>query len=209
MIRLLSISLLFLPSSQVFATRFFANLTADQVVANDSTTTGIGMAIFELNDDQTELSYSMVFSGLDLEPDPANRVNANDIDKIHLHFAPRGVPGPHVLNIFGLPSEDDADLVVDFPNNSLVGIWSDADAIDPDTGNPFDQTVGGTTKFQSEFVDALFDGDIYLAAHTIGEGGAVAVRGQVEVVPEPGTAVVFAGLFGIGIVAFRKGRANR
>ena len=167
------------------ALMFTATLDASQVVSNASTETGTGFATFTLNDAMTTLDYTLNLTGLNLEPEGDGRSDPSDVDKIHLHVAPPGTPGPHVLNIFGLPSEDDNDLVVDFVANSLTGRWDDGDAIDPNTGNPFDQSAGGTTKFFSDHLNDLLAGNLYIAVHTAGQGGQVAIRGQLQQVPLP------------------------
>ena len=166
---------------------FKANLDAAQVVSNPNSSSAKGLAKFVLNSELNQLSYVLSLDGLDLKPVLGNRTEFNDVNKIHLHAGASGQIGPHVLNVFGLPSEDDQDLVVDFKNENLSGIWDDGDAIDPLTGQAFDQTVGGTTKFLSNFIEELKEGNLYLAVHTAGFNGGVAIRGQIERVPEPST----------------------
>ena len=188
-------------------TVFQAALNADQVVSNPTTTSATGFATFVLNDAGDALSYSVQLNGLDLDPVQADRVDPNDVTKIHLHNAPAGAAGPHVLNIFGLPSEDDDDLSVDFDAESFTGVWDDSDAIDPATGELFDQSVGSTTKPLSNFIDALLAEEIYLAVHTVEVDGEVAIRGQlrqVAAIPTPTAAL--AGLPLLGALALRRRR---
>ncbi len=173
-------------------TRFQANLSAAQVVNNPTSTTATGIALFELSDDQTRLSYTLELDGLDLDPDMGSRTDPNDVNKIHLHDAPTGSTGPHVLNIFGLPREDDSQLIVDDAMESLSGEWDDDDAINPDTNMLFDQGMPGTTKLLSSFVDELLAGELYIAVHTVEVGGDVAIRGQLTQIPEP-TGLLLAG----------------
>ena len=172
---------------------FVVNLDASQVVNGTSTEPGTAVATFILDDSQQNLSYSIQVFGMDLVPDPALRTGFSDIDKIHIHNGFPTETGPHVLNIFGLPSEDDAEMVVDFDSNTITGVYNDADAIDPDTGMLFDQNDPLNTKLFSNFVDDLQDGQLYLAIHTAGQGGGIAVRGQLVAVPEPSSVVVMAG----------------
>jgi len=171
------------------AQQFQANLDAAQVVSTTSTTTATAVANFVLNDDQTALSYSLVIDGMDLKMNPADRNQPNDVVAIHLHSAPIGTPGPHVLNIFGAPSMDDDGLVIDFAGESLTGSWDDADVVDP---SPAGQSMGGTTKFLQDFLTELRAGNLYLAVHNYTDpstpAGAVAIRGQLIPVPEPATA---------------------
>jgi len=191
----------------VFSDTFYeAQLDASQVVSHATTTTGTGFATFALSTDQTQLAYTLSLNGLTFEQDVANRTNTTDVTKIHLHSGAVGAAGIHTLNIFGLPSEDDADLVVDYANNTLSGIWDASDAINSATNAPFDQTVGGTTKYLADFVDKLENGDLYLAIHTFGEGGSVAVRGQLYAVPEPSSQCMLAAVAALGLIGLRRKR---
>lgn len=174
---------------------FVANLDASQVVGS-TTETGTAVATFVLDSSEQNLAYTIAIFGLDLKPNPADRTGFSDIDKIHVHNAFPGGTGPHVLNIFGLPSEDDAELTVDFDNETISGVYNDADAIDPATGELFDQNSPFTTKLLSNFVDDLRSGQLYLAVHTAGQGGDIAIRGQLFAVPEPSSVVV---LFALGV----------
>ena len=170
---------------------FVANLDASQVIGTSSET-GTAIATFILDDTGENLSYSIELFGLNLVEDPAQRTGFSDVNKVHLHNGFPTETGPHVLNIFGLPSEDDAEFVVDFENNSITGVYNDADAIDPDTGELFDQNDPLTTKLFANFVDDLQGGQLYLAVHTAGQDGAIAIRGQLNAVPEPSSAIVLA-----------------
>ena len=181
------------------AQTFVANLDASQVVGT-STETGTGVATFVLDPTQQNLSYTIQVFGLDFDPVAANRTGFNDVTAIHVHNAFAGSTGPHVLNIFGVPSEDDAELSVDFANETLSGVFNDADAIDPTTGSLFDQNEPLTTKLLTNFVDDLFDGSLYLAIHTAGQNGDIAIRSQLVAVPEPSSMgfLVAAGVLAIG-----------
>lgn len=185
---------------------FHANLDASQVVGGTSTETGSAFATFYLDPAEQNLSYTIQLFGLDLKPVPANRTGFSDVDKIHIHNAFAGSSGPHVLNVFGLPSEDDAEMVVDFDNESLTGIYNDADAIDPASGELFDQNNPLTTKLLSNFVDDLKDGSLYLAIHTAGQNGNIAIRGQLVAVPEPTSAALFV-VVGLVCIGRRKKRS--
>ena len=171
------------------ADTFVANLNASQVVGT-STETGTAVATFVLDEAQENLSYSIQAFGLDLIPDSADRTAFSDITAIHVHNGFFGSAGPHVLNIFGVPSEDDDEIVVDFDGETVEGVFNDEDAIDPLTGELFDQNSPLTTKLLSNFVDDLLAGQLYLAIHTAGQDGNIAIRGQIVAVPEPSSAVV-------------------
>lgn len=182
---------------------FRARLDASQVVGGSSST-AFGIATFVLDTAEQNLSYELRLNGLDLIENPADRTTGTSVDKIHLHNASAGGTGPHLLNIFGIPSEDDDQLIVDFAAEQLTGNWDDSDAFD-DQGMLFDQFNPGTTKLFSNFVDDLKDGQIYIAVHSIGQGGGVAIRGQILAVPEPATAVVVFNLMAI-CTTFRRPR---
>lgn len=184
------------------AQTFVANLDASQVVTSSSET-GSAVATFELSDDLESLSYTIAIFGLDLKSTAADRTEFSDVTAIHVHNAFPGSQGPHVLNIFGMPSEDDDQFVVDFENETITGIFDDADAIDPATGELFDQNNPFTTKLFSNFVDDLQGNQLYLAIHTAGQDGNIAIRGQILAVPEPSSVVV---LFALGIAGSCVGR---
>ena len=168
-------------------TTFTATLNSGQVVTGGTTNPAeTGVATFTLNNDMTALDHTLQLFNLDLAP-ATERTDTNDVDKIHIHNAPAGVMGPHTLNIFGLPSEDDGDLVVNFAADSLSGTWTDADQAG-------DQNSPDSTKPLSLFVNELQAGNLYIAVHTLGAGGGVAIRGQiVSVVPEPATGTIVFG----------------
>lgn len=175
---------------------FVAELDSSQVVAG-STNSATGIATFTLSEDKSMLSYDIQLSDdIFLSTSPASETDPAGVDKIHLHFAPAGTVGPHVLNIFGLPGEDDADFAVDFMANRITGIWDDSDA----TGDP---NAGGSSKLLSLFVDELEAGNIYLAVHTVGNGGGVAIRGQLAQVPAP-AGITLLGLGLAGLMARRR-----
>lgn len=143
-------------------------------------------AAFELSADRTKLYYSMEFTGLDLEPDPAKRIDVNDIIGIHLHLIVPDVIGPHILNIFGTPSEDDADLMVNYNTERLRGVYDISDASrDPVTGELYPQFFPLTTKVIDDWVDEILNNQTYIAIHTAGENGGALMHGDVIQLPEP------------------------
>lgn len=178
--------------SSLNADTFVAHLDATQVTGS-STETGTAVATFVLDAAQQNLRYSIAIFDMDLKPVPAERTLFSDVTAIHLHNGFAGSSGPHVLNIFGIPSEDDAEMVVDFANETIEGIYNDVDAVNPETGELFDQNSAITTKLLSNFSDDLIGEQLYLAIHTAGQGGGVAIRGQLVAVPEPSAlAFIFA-----------------
>ncbi len=183
--------------------RWVANLDASQVVGGSSET-GTAVATFELDAAQENLTYAIEIFGLDLKVVAGDRTEFSDVTAIHLHNAPAGATGPHVMNIFGMPSEDDAEMVVDFESELINGVYNDADATDPNTGSLFDQNSPFTTKLLSNFVDDLEDGQIYLAIHTAGQGGNIAIRGQLVAVPEPSSVSLLLAISALGFGLRRK-----
>lgn len=185
---------------------FTATLEGDQVVSPNFPTgvpsAASGLATFELNEDGTALSYEIQLSGVTLKADSGDRTDGNDVTKIHIHRGESGTNGPHVLNIFGLPSEDDDDLVVDFSSGILTGVWTDADAFD-DAGLLFNPDAPNTTKTLSSALEDLQSGDLYIQVHTNNFDG-LELRGQIESVPEPAMALGLAAVAGLGLYTRRK-----
>ena len=139
-----------------------------------------GFAELTLEENGNAVDYFLQLNGLDLKANPANRTEPDDVTKAHLHSAEPGTNGQHVLNIFGEPSQDDDDLKVDFQNDRLRGSWEDSDAINPETGEPFNQESEETTKFLSDFQDELLEGELYAAVHTNEfPGDRSEIRGQI------------------------------
>ena len=186
---------------------YTAALDAAQVVNNPSNTSATGTAQFSLNSKRTHLTYAIQLHGLNLDPIPELRVRPDDVLGIHMHFDVPGTVGPHILNIFGNPSEDDDDLVVNFEENTLTGIFDMSDASrDPKTGNLLPQFFPLTTKLIGDWLDELDAGQLYLAVHTVETAvtpPGVAIRGQIIPVPEPSGLAVWVFLF-CGFVRGRK-----
>ena len=164
------------------------------------------VAHMTLDDDPYRLHYSIALQGLDLEPAAANRVDQNDVIGIHMHFIVPGVTGPHILNIFGTPGEEDADLAVDYANETISGIYDISDAtLDPATGEPLPQFFFITTKIIDDWIDELVSNQLYLAVHTAGENGQALLHGDVIAVPEPATS----GLLAAGLAALAGAQRRR
>ena len=159
---------------------FIANMTPDQVVplngAPEPVTDARGFGTFVL--DQTDannptLSYSLNFFNFDV---------ASELQAVHFHFGAPGDNGPHVLNVFGLPREDDADMMV--TGNTITGIWDDGDA---NNGPDGDRDNGDSIEL-SLMIDSLITGQLYVQVHSfqypVPDAGEL--RGQI-VTPEPAT----------------------
>jgi hypothetical protein len=177
----------------------------DDFHANPSTTDATGEIFLHLNDDQTELAYTIVLGdGLELKPNAADRTGPDDIIGIHLHLHVPDTVGPHVLNIFGLatfnvPAEEDSDVVIDYEHRTVSGVWDNGDAtIDPNTGQPYPQFFPLTSKLLADWIDDLNEGMLMVAVHTNESGfPTMAIHGHISrLVPEPSTSVLMAaGLF--------------
>src|SRR5688572_283491 len=177
----------------------------------------LGEAFFALNAERTELRYLLDLDGLDLKPNAADRTEPDDILGIQLHLYIPGLPGgvgPHVLNIFGLatygmPAEEDADLVVDYELRMLTGIYDISDAtIDPETGEPYFQFFPLTTKVIDDWLDELDRGELMVAVHTVESGfPTMAIHGHISrVVPEPVAGPLFVVGIAWGWLVVRKRR---
>ncbi|MEL6471476.1 MAG: CHRD domain-containing protein [Cyanobacteria bacterium J06623_4] len=190
---------------------FQATLSGDQVVPGTDSTAS-GNMILELNEDKTQLSYSLSLSGVTLKAD--QRIALRDVNKIHIHAAGPGENGPHVLNIFGLPAEDDADLSVDYAANTLSGVWDDGDASDLNGNGIADPN---DSKPLTNFVTALEAGGLYIQVHTNRFDSATGfpgeLRGQIQPTaqstPEPLGLLGLASIAGWGFYQLKKqGRLN-
>lgn len=154
----------------------------------------IGEATFQLDDKHTFLDYviQLDLDKINLKQDPAARTTDLDINKMHLHLGDVGTNGFHVLNIFGLPSHDDADLEIDFATGTLSGRWDDGDVVDHN-GNGIidaeDTASPGSTKHLSTFADELLAGQIYLQIHAISGADELGIRGQLNPVHPQKSAV--------------------
>lgn len=178
-------------------TRYRAILDSAQVLNNVSDSSATGVAQFELDRLDSRLSYTLALEGLDLEHNPASRTDPNDVLAIHIHLHVADVIGPHILNIFGNPSEDDADLVVDYENDSLSGVFDVSDSINPDTGEPFFPDDPLATKLITDWLDELDDGQLYIAVHSrrnsVQAPPGVDIRGNIFRVPEPAVCWMLLG----------------
>ena len=168
-----------------------------------------GRAWLTLSCDRRQLSYSIELTGLDLESHPIRRVDPEDVFGIHLHLIVPGQIGPHILNIFGDPAEEDGDLVVDYVQETLSGVFDASDASrDLATGELLPQFFPLTTKVIDDWIDPLMADGLYLAVHTVGQNGAALLHGDVIRVPEPSISWIMATAAAV-IGACRRHRTGR
>ncbi|NEQ53382.1 MAG: CHRD domain-containing protein, partial [Leptolyngbya sp. SIO3F4] len=165
-----------------FTPAFLALADGEQVVQDETITDSTASAIvnFILAEDGSGLAYKIQLNGLNLKEDPLNRTESNDVTKIHFHVGAPGTNGGHTLNIFGLPSEDDDDLFVDYENGIITGIWEDRDA--KDLNGDGDTDDDPESKPLSDFLEALEAGELYIQVHDVASdqlGTPGAVRGQI------------------------------
>lgn len=164
---------------------FEAKLQGFQQTVPTEKGTGHGKAQFWFTDDKDALVYEIEVSKnyiVTWNGQTSKGSGGDTITKIHLHNNEPGEAGPHVLNIFGAPSEDDGDLFVDVNKRTFAGTWDDGDANDlaPPGRSPNDSVKftqvdplsGNTPK------DELCAGNLYVNIHS-GEHGPGALRGQI------------------------------
>ncbi len=195
-----------LPSqTEAGQTHFLAELHTAHGVHNH--TMAHGRASLTLNAEQTELRYRIELTGLDLEPDPTRRVDPEDVFGIHLHLIVPGQIGPHILNIFGNPAEEDSDLIVDYAHETLSGVFDAGDASrDPATGELLPQFFPLTTKLLDDWIDDLMADGLYLAVHTVGQNGGAMLHGDVLRVPEPAAAPLTAAVAALAVCKWYRKR---
>lgn len=154
---------------------FVAKLQGKQQTVPEEKGSGHGKAMFWFTD-SGDLAYTIkVSKNLVVSWDgKSSKGNSDEVTKIHLHNNIPGQAGPHVLNIFGLPSEDDLDLDVDVNARTFTGIWDDGDANDllPLGPSPNDSIP------LSEALDELCKGNLYVNLHSENHGPG-ALRGQI------------------------------
>ncbi len=173
------------------------------VQGTDSNATAV--ANFTLTQDPadpsaTTLTYDIQFENVDLDGSQTPSVLDN-ITALHLHDTTRCAPNVpqciagtdtagtiHVLNIFGLPRNDDADVMVDPVASTISGIWDVSDTSAPGTMAPT------LSIADPAVIDLLMNEQVALFVHT-NEIPSAASGGMLRLVPEPGTmALSLSGL---------------
>ncbi len=169
-------------------TRFRAIIENEQEVADPPVPNQVpesgGMGVFELNDAMTALSYDITLFGLDIDGlQTPNNPNDNAA-RFHIHAAPAGSNGGIQ---FGMkdPNHDVDDLVINPVTGRITGVW--------------DGTEGNGTTLAAQLPNLLAN-RLYFNVHTPDFTGGE-IRGQIILVPEPGTcslcAIMCAAIVGL------------
>ena len=149
---------------QIGNTRFFAEVEPAQVVPpNDGEIHSHATAVLNLRETKVGqvLEYFLELEHLDLDGNQTPSTTDDDVTAIHIHRADPGENGPHVLNVFGAPSEDDAQMEFDAEHHTVMGKWDDGDARE----NP-DNPHHGSSIGLSEALGDLNSGHLYFMIHT-------------------------------------------
>ena len=189
---------------------FTATLTGEQVIRGGVPGAALPQQAFgefelvtvEGDAAATKLSYALTAPDFDFDGTRTPELN-DDVTAVHLHTltdcaAATCIPGDtagttHVLNVFGAPREDDADLVIDSAESVIRGVWdpSDANALTP-----------APTADPNDFLNELANGQLFIMIHTR-EFPAGAIGGVL--VPEP-TSFGIAASAGLLVLFARVGR---
>ena len=189
---------------------------ADGALVDPSTTNSVGEIYLTLSSDRKELRYMIVLDDLlGLKPNLEDRIEPDDIVGIHIHIHEQGAIGPHVLNIFGWSTptfwgQEDDDLVIDYENHTLTGIYDISDAtIDPVTGEPYFPFFFATTKVIDDYLVYLETNQLVLAVHTNESGFAKwALHGHISsAVPEPACGLLL--VMGLSLIWVKRARVSR
>jgi hypothetical protein len=190
---------------------FEATLTNEQEVpAATPLTTALGAprpassgtASLVLNEEQTALTYSITIQNIDFTGSQTADLNDN-LTVAHIHGGPgvtAGVNGPVLFGFVGSPFNDNN------PNDVVVTPF--AVGVGGTITGKWDAPEGQNTTLADQIAN-LLAGHTYLNFHTVQFPGGE-VRGQITVVPEPGTALLLA--FGTAMIAGlrrRRGEQSR
>ena len=205
-----------LVSAQTVVTEFVADLTEDFVILGGIQGTGssaTATATFTLTQDlanpaNTTMAYTINFMNVDLDGAQTADVLDN-ISALHIHdvtqcAVPICIPGTdnagtvHLLNIFGAPRLDDADVMVDPVAGVISGLWDISDT------SPAGTPIPSLDITSQAVLDTLFNGEAALFVHT-NEIPTAASGGTLTIVPEPGAFALIA--FGsLGLLRYRRKR---
>lgn len=160
--------------SRFIGSFFFASLDEAQVVPPTGSSAR-GITFMWLNPARDRLMYWILMDGIVLKEDFTQRTQPEDAVGIHIHVGAPGANGPHGLNVWGTPSEDDLEMSM-YPSLGLVtGDWNDGDAYVANPG------VGDTRLLTDHLTDLRAE-DIYVQIHTVQFPMPGEIRGRVEMV---------------------------
>ena len=142
--------------------QFFASLDGSQEVPPVSTT-GTGIALFELNEAGTEISFQIQISNLDLGGQTVP--TTDDVTGAHIHLAPLGVNGGVVV---GFINPSTTVNTIDVVAGTIVGTIDSSSLTGSLAGQPL-----------SDLVNEMISGNTYVNIHTIANAGGE-IRGQIE-----------------------------
>lgn len=146
---------------------FIAALDSNQTVPFESNDAS-GFAFFRFNRNKTKLFYTIVLNDLDLDGFVTQGSPGDDVTKIHFHNAPRGVVGPHILNVYKLPRQDDSNIVIKPFKGVIKGRWDDSD-----------ENLNGAPSIKlTDAISILCSGSAYVNVHSVDHAPGV-VRGQI------------------------------
>lgn len=189
----------------IAAEQYHADLTSAEVILGGqmiSNEASVGTATLRVEYDASDIENAIIFyevdaPGLDFD---GNRTPSlgDDATAVHFHdittcVSPSCIAGDtagtkHVLNVFGVPREDDADLEIFASEHRINGRW---DASDANTITP------APSLTPSQILDPLSKGEIYLIIHSRANPQG-AIGGQFVLVPEPsGLTLLIIGLIAI------------
>ena len=211
-----SIFSLFLVASvnaQIVRTDFAADFAENYVILGGVQGTGsaaAGTAQFTLLQDlsnpaNNSMEYFISLENVDLDGAQTADILDN-ITALHIHDVTKCAPAfsqciegtdtagtIHLLNIFGLPRNDDAEVMVDPVAGTISGRWDVSDT-SPD-GTP----VPTLDISDPMVIDTLMSGEAAIFVHT-NEVATAASGGALRIVPEPSSSLllVIASLISLG-----------
>lgn len=204
-------------------TRFRAELTEGFVVLDGGDIQGTGspssgVAEFILTQPEgnpagTTMSYTIQFQNVDLDGLQTPEIEDN-ITALHIHDvttcadafpdcdADIDTAGTvHLLNIYGIPrGGDDADVVPNFAESTITGLWDDSDASPPGTMAP------SFPISDPEVLELLFNQEAAIFVHT-NQFPRAAAGGLLLVVPEPSCALLLISMLPLCWVRRRASQA--